>query len=87
MRPSFSKKGPNYTHYGVLIRCVREDQSAQTMTMHYLSDGTLTVRFSYRKQEYLIPLMLVLKVRQGQHAHAPWMHARMCSALGAQGHQ
>lgn len=60
-RPSFAKKGPQYSSYGVLIRCVRDDQTSHTLTMHYLTDGNLTVRFSYRKQEYLVPLILILK--------------------------
>lgn len=61
IRPSFQKRGPTYTDKGVQIRCVRPDQTAQTMTMHYCSDGNVTLRFSYRKQEYMVPIMLVLK--------------------------
>jgi DNA-directed RNA polymerase I subunit RPA2 len=29
--------------------------------MHYLSTGGATLRFSWRKNEYMIPLMLILK--------------------------
>jgi DNA-directed RNA polymerase I subunit RPA2 len=61
VRPSFTKRGPFYTHFGASIRCVRDDQSSQTITLHYLSDGTLMVRFHMKKQEYLIPYMLILK--------------------------
>jgi DNA-directed RNA polymerase I subunit RPA2 len=61
VRPSFQKRGPAYTHYGVMMRCVRPDQSSQTLTIHYLTDGNCTLRFSYRKQEYMIPLIMVLK--------------------------
>lgn len=60
-RPSFAKRGVSYTPYGCQIRCVRPDQSAVTNTVHYLSNGGATLRFAWRKQEYMIPLVLVLK--------------------------
>lgn len=61
IRPSFAKRGPLYTPYGCQMRCVRPDQSSQTLYLHYLSDGNVMVRFSFRKNEYLIPLVLILK--------------------------
>ncbi|KAI0320284.1 hypothetical protein OF83DRAFT_1081733 [Amylostereum chailletii] len=64
-RPSFSNRGPSYTPYAVQIRCVRPDQTAVTNTMHYLSNGNAMFRFSWRKQEYVIPVMLVLKALVG----------------------
>ncbi|RKP17185.1 beta and beta-prime subunits of DNA dependent RNA-polymerase [Rozella allomycis CSF55] len=60
-RPSFVKRGSSYTQFGTTIRCARKDQSTQTVTLHYLTDGTVTVRFSMRKQEYLIPWVLIAK--------------------------
>jgi DNA-directed RNA polymerase I subunit RPA2 len=60
-RPSFAKRGHSYTPYGCQIRCVRPDQSACTNTIHYLSNGSATIRFAWRKVEYMIPLVLVLK--------------------------
>ncbi|WWC91401.1 uncharacterized protein L201_006345 [Kwoniella dendrophila CBS 6074] len=60
-RPSFAKRGVSYTPYGCQIRCVRPDQSACTNTIHYLSNGGSTLRFAWRKVEYMIPLMLILK--------------------------
>jgi len=64
MRPSFARRGPNYSNFGASIRCVRPDQSAQTVTVHYLNDGDCTLRFSYRKREYIIPVVLILKVQR-----------------------
>jgi DNA-directed RNA polymerase I subunit RPA2 len=61
IRPSFENRGATYTKYGVQIRCVRLDQTSQTNVLHYLSDGNVTFRFSFRKNEYLIPVMMVLK--------------------------
>lgn len=61
IRPSFSNRGPSYTQYAVQIRCVRPDQTSATNTLHYLSNGSAMLRFTWRKQEYVIPIMLILK--------------------------
>lgn len=49
-RSAFKNRGALYTPWGCSIRCVREDQSAVTNVVHYLSDGTCTIKFSHRKQ-------------------------------------
>ncbi|KAG8825046.1 hypothetical protein FRC17_008879 [Serendipita sp. 399] len=61
IRPSFVNRGPSYTPFAVQIRGVRADQSSVTNNLHYLSNGSATFRFSWRKSEYVIPLMLILK--------------------------
>eukprot|EP01135_Chromosphaera_perkinsii_P009911 Nk52_evm4s1967 gene=Nk52_evmTU4s1967 len=61
IRPSFAKRGNLYTKYGCSVRGVRKDQTALTNTVHYLSNGSCTFRFSHRKQEYLIPAVLIFK--------------------------
>ncbi|KAJ5343665.1 uncharacterized protein N7506_003489 [Penicillium brevicompactum] len=61
IRGSFVKRGHTYTKFGVQIRSVRPDQTSQTNVLHYLSDGNVTFRFSWRKNEYLIPVMMILK--------------------------
>ncbi|THV08193.1 DNA-directed RNA polymerase I polypeptide 2 [Dendrothele bispora CBS 962.96] len=65
LRPSFTNRGPSYTQYAVQIRCVRPDQTSVTNTLHYLANGNAMLRFSWRKQEYVIPIMLVLKALVG----------------------
>ncbi|KAE9404839.1 DNA-directed RNA polymerase I polypeptide 2 [Gymnopus androsaceus JB14] len=65
LRPSFTNRGPSYTQYAVQIRCVRPDQTSCTNTLHYLSNGSAMFRFSWRKQEYVIPIMLILKALVG----------------------
>lgn len=65
IRPSFSKRGPSYTKFAVQIRGVRPDQSSVTNNLHYLSNGNAMFRFSWRKQEYVIPIMLILKALVG----------------------
>ena len=61
IRGSFVKRGHSYTKFGVQIRSVRPDQTSQTNVLHYLSDGNVTFRFSWRKNEYLVPVMMILK--------------------------
>eukprot|EP00698_Gefionella_okellyi_P003900 TRINITY_DN13613_c0_g1_i1.p1 TRINITY_DN13613_c0_g1~~TRINITY_DN13613_c0_g1_i1.p1 ORF type:complete len:1144 (+),score=256.01 TRINITY_DN13613_c0_g1_i1:497-3433(+) len=60
-RPSWSKRGPNYSSFGASIRCLAPDQTAHLVTLHYLSDGTATVRFQIKKREFLIPAALMMK--------------------------
>lgn len=61
IRPSFQNRGHTYSPYGVQMRCVRPDQTSQTVTIHYCTDGAVTLRFSYRKNEYMVPILLVLR--------------------------
>lgn len=61
VRPSFQNRGASYSQFGVQIRCVRPDQTSQTNVLHYLNDGGVTFRFSWRKNEYLVPVMMILK--------------------------
>ena len=61
IRASFVNRGKEYSKYGMQIRCVRPDQTSQTNVLHYLNDGNVTFRFSWRKNEYLVPVMMVLK--------------------------
>ncbi|KAK0734012.1 RNA polymerase-like protein [Lasiosphaeria miniovina] len=61
IRPSFTNRGPAYTPYGIIVRSVRPDETSQTNVLHYLDDGNVTFRFSWRKNEYLVPVMMILK--------------------------
>ncbi|ODV91502.1 hypothetical protein CANCADRAFT_71761 [Tortispora caseinolytica NRRL Y-17796] len=61
VRPSFTNRGKHYSKFGVQIRSVRPDQTSQTNVLHYLEDGNITFRFSYRKNEYLVPVMMILR--------------------------
>ncbi|KAJ1675227.1 hypothetical protein EV182_001684, partial [Spiromyces aspiralis] len=65
LRSSYQNRGPGFTSYATQIRCVREDQTAKTLTLHYLTTGQLMLRFSIRKQEYLVPVALLLKALTG----------------------
>ena len=34
---------------------------AQTITVHYLTDGNCMMKFIYHKQEFLVPIYVILK--------------------------
>jgi len=61
IRNSYVNRGAGYTKFGMQIRSVRPDQTSQTNVLHYLSDGNITFRFSWKKNEYLVPVMMILK--------------------------
>lgn len=65
VRNSFQNRGAAYTPYGVQVRSVRPDQTSQTNTLHYLSNGGSTLRFSWRKSEYMVPVVMILKALTG----------------------
>eukprot|EP00644_Phytophthora_capsici_P006278 jgi/Phyca11/18029/fgenesh1_pg.PHYCAscaffold_32_\ len=60
-RGAFANRGDLYTELAVFMKCVKRDQSAVTVTVHYLQDGNATVRFGVKKQEFMIPVGLMLK--------------------------
>jgi DNA-directed RNA polymerase I subunit RPA2 len=70
-RAAFSKRGKAYSNKGVMMRCVRPDQSGVTVTLHYLLDGSAMLRFSVKKQEFFIPASLALRCAR---AVAPALH-------------
>lgn len=60
-RNAFQARGPTFSKLAMSIRSVRPDQTSQTNVLHYLTDGNVTFRFSWRKSEYLVPVVMVLK--------------------------
>ncbi|CAN0357208.1 unnamed protein product, partial [Laminaria digitata] len=68
-RGTFKDRGQGYSEKGVTMRCARKDQTTLTVTLHYISTGGATVRFSVRKQarererqrEFLVPAVIILK--------------------------
>jgi DNA-directed RNA polymerase I subunit RPA2 len=61
-RSAFKGRGANYSDKAVTMRCARcTDQSTQTVALHYLNTGACTLRLSIRKQEFLVPLVVLLR--------------------------
>ena len=82
-RSSYKKRGPTYTDLGVAIRCSRHngDQSSITNTLHYLTTGGATLKFVVRKQEFLIPVILVIRALAGPQS-STGIDADQGSAIG-----
>lgn len=59
-RGGFTNRGKAYSRYAIQLRSVRPDQTSQTNVLHYLTDGNVNFRFSWRKNEYLVPVMMIL---------------------------
>ncbi|KAG5182121.1 DNA-directed RNA polymerase I complex subunit Rpa2 p [Tribonema minus] len=53
--------GQVYSDLGVSMRCGRRDHSTATVTLHYLTTGGATLRWSVRRAEFLVPVMVVIK--------------------------
>lgn len=60
-RGSFPKRGPLYSTKAIQMRCARTDQTSVTLTLHYLTDGSAMLRFSLKKQEFFLPVVMALK--------------------------
>ncbi|VFQ91511.1 unnamed protein product [Cuscuta campestris] len=61
VRNSFRDKREGYTDKAVVIRCVREDQSAVSIRLYYLINGSARLGFWIQGREYLLPVGVILK--------------------------
>jgi DNA-directed RNA polymerase I subunit RPA2 len=66
-RSNYANRGRLYTDLGVAVRCHRHngDMSTVTNTLHYLTTGGATLKFVARKQEFLLPVVLVMRALSG----------------------
>lgn len=71
-RSNYRNRGPTYTDLGIAMKCARHngDMSSVTNTLHYLTTGGASLRFTARKQEMLIPVILILRALSGGHVKA-----------------
>ncbi|XP_068648469.1 DNA-directed RNA polymerase I subunit 2 [Aristolochia californica] len=61
IRSGFKNRHDGFTDKGIIIRCVREDQSSVTLRLYYLQNGSARLGFSIKAREYLLPIGVVLK--------------------------
>ncbi|KAK2964272.1 putative DNA-directed RNA polymerase I subunit RPA2 [Blattamonas nauphoetae] len=61
VRGAYSKRGTRYTNFGIQMRCVRDDQSARTVILHYLNDGTSMFSFNIRRQQFFVSVGFLMK--------------------------
>ncbi|CAG0887012.1 unnamed protein product [Cyprideis torosa] len=64
-RSSWKGRGKLFSEYGVMIRCVAPDQTTTNNVLHFLNDGTCRLMFSFQRQLFYAPLMMLLKVLTG----------------------
>ncbi|XP_068081790.1 DNA-directed RNA polymerase I subunit RPA2 isoform X2 [Anabrus simplex] len=60
-RSSWQQRGQKFSDKGVLIRCVREDQTAANNVLHFVNDGSAKLMFSHKRSLYYVPVVLILK--------------------------
>ncbi|XP_068597291.1 DNA-directed RNA polymerase I subunit RPA2 [Brachionichthys hirsutus] len=60
-RPKWRSRGQGYTQYGVSMRCVREEHTAVSLTLHYLENGSVMLNFVHQKELFFLPLGFALK--------------------------
>ncbi|XP_046384519.1 DNA-directed RNA polymerase I subunit RPA2 [Ischnura elegans] len=60
-RNSWRMRGPNFSDKGVIVRCVQEDHTTTSNVLHFLTDGTAKLMFSYRRMMYFVPVIMILK--------------------------
>ena len=57
-RPTFKQRHDKYSDMGLLIRCVRKDESISTNVIHYVEDGSFN-EFTVGPRVYLMPVFLL----------------------------
>lgn len=61
VRKSFHVRGDGYSDKGVVIRCVRKDESSVTLKLYYLQNGSARLGFWIGGREFLLPVGIILK--------------------------
>ncbi|KAK3006319.1 hypothetical protein RJ639_015928 [Escallonia herrerae] len=77
-RNSFRDRREGYTDKAVVIRCVRKDQSAVTVKLYYLSNGSARLGFWIQGKEYLLPVGVILKALVDTTDHEIYVSLSCC---------
>ncbi|KAL8495936.1 hypothetical protein ACS0TY_019887 [Phlomoides rotata] len=78
VRNSFRERREGYTDKAVVIRCVREDQSAVTVKLYYLNNGSARLGFWIQGREYLLPVGIILKALTETTDHEIYVSLTCC---------
>ncbi|KAK0089132.1 hypothetical protein PV325_008989 [Microctonus aethiopoides] len=60
-RSGWKARSALFSDLGILLRSVRDDNTATNNTLHYVTNGTAKLMFSHKKVLYYIPIILMLK--------------------------
>ncbi|KAL8171002.1 hypothetical protein V2J09_022806 [Rumex salicifolius] len=77
-RSSFREKREGYSDKAVSIRCVREDQTAVTVKLHYLNNGSARIGFWIGGREFMLPVGIVLKALVDATDHEIYVALTCC---------
>ncbi|KAG5539242.1 hypothetical protein RHGRI_019713 [Rhododendron griersonianum] len=78
VRNSFRDRREGYSDKAVIIRCVREDQSAVSVKLYYLNNGSARLGFWIQGREYLLPVGVVLKALADTTDHELYVSLTCC---------
>lgn len=78
VRNSFRERREGYTDKAVVIRCVREDESAVTVKLYYLNNGSARLGFWIQGREYLLPVGIILKALTETTDHEIYVSLTCC---------
>ncbi|CAA2959266.1 DNA-directed RNA polymerase I subunit 2 [Olea europaea subsp. europaea] len=78
VRNSFRDKREGYTDKAVTIRSVRQDQSAVTIKLYYLNNGSARLGFWIQGREYLLPVGIILKALADTTDHEIYVSLTCC---------
>ncbi|XP_058226020.1 DNA-directed RNA polymerase I subunit 2 [Rhododendron vialii] len=78
VRNSFRDRREGYSDKAVVIRCVREDQSAVSVKLYYLNNGSARLGFWIQGREYLLPVGVVLKALTDTTDHELYVSLTCC---------
>ncbi|KAJ4969689.1 hypothetical protein NE237_002788 [Protea cynaroides] len=84
VRSAFIEREVGYTDKAVTIRCVRVDQSAVTVKLYYLQNGSARLGFWIRGREYLLPVGVVLKALIDTYDHEIYVSLTCCYSEACQ---
>uniref|UniRef100_X1YWB5 DNA-directed RNA polymerase subunit beta n=1 Tax=Capitella teleta TaxID=283909 RepID=X1YWB5_CAPTE len=68
-RGSWKSRGPQYTEFGVQMRTVADDQTSTNLVLHYLNDGNAMLCFVLERQQFFVPLAVMLRALVDQPDH------------------
>lgn len=60
-RPGWKGRGKNFSDLGVLLECGKPDLTTTKNVLHYVTTGTARFMFSYNKELYFVPVIMLLK--------------------------
>ncbi|KAK4488645.1 hypothetical protein RD792_004414 [Penstemon davidsonii] len=78
VRNSFRELREGYTDKAVVTRCVREDQSAVSVKLYYLNNGSARLGFWIQGKEYLLPVGVILKALTEATDHEIYVSLTCC---------